>query len=132
MRSDPNTSAVKANLAPPDIKALLFFLAIELVGIVIGGWMLLAGIKTGRTFMVLKSKGEVTQAIVFDRWEESGSDSNSYYVAYAYQVPGFGKKIFTNVEQSIKAFRKLKIGDKVALRYLPDDPKIGKLADFNW
>jgi hypothetical protein len=94
--------------------------------------MLLAGIKAGKTFMVLRSKGEASQAIVFDRWEESGSDSSSYYVAYAYQAPGFGNKIFTNVEQSIKAFRKLKIGDKVALRYLPDDPKIGKLADFNW
>ena len=131
VRSDPNTSAVKANWGPPDIKALLFFFAFEIVGIAIGGWMLMAGIKAGRTFMVLKSKGEATQAIVFDRWEESDSDGSSYYIAYAYKAPGYGNKIFTNAEQSLKAFQKLKIGDKVALRYLPDDPKMVKPADFN-
>jgi hypothetical protein len=47
-------------------------------------------------------------------------------------VPGFGKQIFTNAEQSSDAYQKLKIGDTVSVRYLPADPKIVKLTGFNW
>jgi hypothetical protein len=102
------------------------------MGLAVGLWMLKIGFTAGSNFLNLRSKGEEAQATIFDTWEESGSDSSSYYVAYAYRVPRFGKQIFTNAEQSIQAYKKLNIGDKVPLRYLPGDPQIAKLTGFNW
>jgi len=78
----------------------------------------------------LRARGQLTRGIVFDRWEESGSDNSSYYVAYAYRVPGLGRQVFTNAEQSGMAYRKFNVGDTVDIRYLPDNPKISKLAGF--
>jgi hypothetical protein len=129
--SDPETSAVRLNWAPPDFWAPLFIFTLEFIGLAFGGWLLSIGIKAGKNNLNLHSKGQETPAIIFDRWEESGSDSSFYYVAYAYRVPGFGKQIFTNAEQSSDAYQKLKIGDTVSVRYLPADPKIVKLTGFN-
>jgi hypothetical protein len=131
-KSDPETSAVRLNWAPPDFWAPLFVFTFEFIGLAFGGWLLNIGIKAGKNNLNLHSKGKETAAIVFDRWEESGSDSSSYYVAYAYRVPGFGKQIFTNAELSSDAYQKLKIGDTVSARYLPDHPQTVKLLGFRW
>lgn len=132
VKSDPKTSAIKADWGLPDLRALAFVSILEFIGLALGLWMLKIGVKAGRNHLNLRSKGEETLATIFDAWEESGSDSSSYYVAYAYQVPEFGGQIFTNAEESVQAYRKLKIGDRVPLRYLPDDPQIAKLTGFNW
>jgi len=131
-KSDPKTSAIKADWSLPDLRALAFVSIFELIGLALGFWMLKIGATAGSNYLKLRSKGEETQATIFDAWEESSSDSTSYYVAYAYQVPQFGKQIFTNAEQSMQAYKKLNIGDRAPLRYLPDDPKIAKLVGFNW
>jgi hypothetical protein len=132
VKSDPKTSAIKADWSLPDLWALAFVSILEFIGLAFGLWMLKIGITAASNYLNLRSKGEETQAIVFDCWEESGSDSSSYYIAYAYQVPGFGKQVFTNAEQSMQAYRKLNIGDTISLRYLPDNPKIAKLTGFHW
>jgi hypothetical protein len=132
VRSDPKISTIKADWGLPDLWALAFVFTIESIGLAFGIWMLKIGVTAGSNFLNLRSKGEETQATIFDTWEESNSDSASYYVAYAYQVPQFGKQIFTNVEQSIQAYKKLNIGDRTPLRYLPDDPQTAKLTGFNW
>jgi len=132
VKSDPKISAIKADWGLPDLWALAFVFTIEFMGLAFGIWMLKIGVTAGSNFLNLRSKGEETQATIFDAWEENSSDSVSYYVAYAYQVPQFGKQIFTKAEQSMQAYKKLNIGDKVPLRYLPDDPQIAKLTGFNW
>jgi hypothetical protein len=132
VKSDPKISAIEADWGPPDLWALAFVFTIEFAGLAFGVWMLKIGFTAGSNFLNLRSKGEETQATIFDTWEESSSDSTSYYVAYVYQVPQFGKQIFTNAEQSMQAYKKLNIGDRVPSRYLPDDPKIAKLTGFNW
>jgi len=132
VKSNPEISAIEADWGPPDLWALAFVFTIEFAGLAFGFWMLKIGITAGSNFLNLRSKGEETQATIFDAWEESNSDSTSYYVAYAYQVPQFGKQIFTNAEQSMQAYKKLNIGDRAPLRYLPDNPKIAKLTGFNW
>jgi hypothetical protein len=113
-KSEPETSAVRLNWGPPDFWGPLFVFTFEFIGLAFGGWMLSTGIKAGKNNLNLHSKGQETAAIVFDRWEESGSETSTYYVAYAYQVPGYGKQIFTNAEQSSQAYQKLKIGDRVS------------------
>jgi len=131
-KSEPETSAVRLNWDPPDFWGSLFVFTFEFIGLAFGSWMLSTGIKAGKNNLNLHSKGRETAAIVFDRWEESGSETSTYYVAYAYQVPGYGKQIFTNAEQSSQAHQKLKAGDRVSVRYLPENPKIVKLTEFHW
>ena len=132
VKSEPKTSAIKEDWGLPDLWALAFVSILGFMGLAVGLWMLKIGFTAGSNYLNLRSKGEETQATIFDAWEERGSDNSSYYVAYAYQVPKFGKQIFTNAEQSMQAYRKLNIGDRVPLRYLPDNPKIAKLVGFNW
>jgi hypothetical protein len=132
VKSDPQTSAIKEDWSLPDLRALIFVTVLELIGLVFGLWMLKTGISAASNYLKLRSKGEEAQAIIFDSWEESSSDSSLYYVAYAYQIPGFGHQVFTNAEQSMQAYKKLNIGDKVSLRYLPDNPNIAKLTGFHW
>ena len=85
-------------------------------------------------FLRLRSKGLFAQAVIFDRWEKIDSEGITYYVAYAFKVssPETGKKIISNAQQSIQAYKKLKIGEKVRVRFLPDNPQICQMTDFYW
>ena len=132
IQSDPATSAVKVNLGFPDVKMPLIILAFELFGLAFGVVMLMVGLRMSRTFLALRSQGVITSATIYDRWVEIFSDSSSYNVAYAFKVPGFDEKLFTNAVQSYQAYKKMKIGDIVAVSYLPTNPKISTLKDFSW
>jgi len=130
--SEPAVSAVKADWRPPDNSMIIFMVLWGTFGLGIGGFMLVRSFRAGKEFLDLRSRGQLTQAIVFDKWEVSGSENSSCYVAYAYRIPGFGKQLLTSAQQSYQAYKKLQPGETVSIRYLPDKPQVCCLVDFWW
>jgi hypothetical protein len=73
----------------------------------------------------LEQQGLTVMVEVLDLWEQPG-DGSSYYAAY--QLPGgtpFRHKI------SYSVYKRLRVGDRVAVRYLPDQPRLFRLAVEN-
>ena len=96
----------------------------------VGLAMIISGFRSGKRFLQLHLQGQFTQATIFDRWEETGLDGTSYYVAYAFFAypDQTGQKIVTNAEPVYRAYKKLQIGMKVKVRYLPGAPQVCQLV----
>ena len=125
--SDPNLSAVEAEIKPPSI----FLLVIVPGGfILVGLAMLFSSIKSIAHLRRLRLHGRQTQAFIFDRWTDKDSDGDTtYFIAYAFQLnlPGRGPVTVTRAEQNEHAYKRYQVGDSVPVRFLPEDPNICQL-----
>jgi hypothetical protein len=132
--SDPQLSVIQAHFGSPSLIPFVLGGGMSLVFTLIGIAMLYAGFKAGMNLWQFSTKGKITQGIIFERWADTDSDGTNYYVAYAFPVYSnqTGDQMISNAQQSFQAFHKLKIGEKVNLKYLPDNPKTCQLVDFHW
>ena len=132
--SDPQLSVVKASFGPPGFLTLVLIGGMSLLFTGIGVVLIILGFQAAKDFLQLRLQGQSAQAIIFDRWDAFDSDGSSYYVAYAFRAASrqSGQKIISNAQQSIQAYKKLNIGEKVRIRYLPDRPEICQMTDFDW
>lgn len=67
----------------------------------------------------LDTEGVTVTTSIVDLYESSDSDGSSYYVAY--EVPSRGH-IRHGVSRGI--YRRLRVGETITVRYLPDNPKL--------
>jgi len=122
--SDPNLSVVKPNFHPPDLILPVVFTGMGGLFVLIGLGIIYVGGKAVSELSELRSRGRQVQGIIFDRWQDKDSDGDpTYFVAYAFKV-GAQQQIMTHAEQNTKLFHKCRIGDTVAVRYVPDRPTI--------
>ena len=129
--SDPNVSRLKSEVQPPNPLVGLATVGVGGLFTLIGVVILLAGIKAQGQLMKLRSSGQVTSAILFDRWKDTDSEgSASYYVAYVFQVPSSrGHLQFTRAEQNRMLYDRCKVGDILTVRYLPANPEVSQVVD---
>lgn len=128
--SDPNLSAVKAEIKPPDILLLACFGGIGGLFTLFGLAMLFSSIKSIAHLRRLRLHGRQTQAFIFDRWTDKDSDGDTtYFIAYAFQLnlPGRGPVTVTRAEQNEYVYKRYQVGDSVPVRFLPEDPNICQL-----
>jgi hypothetical protein len=132
--SDPQLSFVKTAFGPPGLVVPIIGGGMILLFIGVGLAMVIPGFQAAKRFLMLSSQSQIAQATVFDRWEQPDSDSSSYYVAYAFKVSSrqSGSRIISNAEASAQAYKKLKLGEKVRVKFLPDNPQVCQMADFHW
>ena len=132
--SDPNFSQIKAQFGSPSLFLPLVGGGVSLLFVVVGLSMLIFGFLGVERFLQLRSEGQLAHATIFDRWEKTDSDGSSYFVAYAFKVSSrqTGQQIISNAEQSLQAYKKLGIGSKVKIKYLPTNPQICHMVDFHW
>jgi uncharacterized OB-fold protein len=133
--SDPQLSFVKADFGSPSLWVPIVGGGMSLLFVGIGLTMIIPGFQAGKRLLKLSSQGQVAQATVFDRWEQTDSESSSYYVAYAFKVSEKQtgqQRIISNAEASMQAYKNLKLGEKVRVKFLPDNPQVCQMADFHW
>jgi hypothetical protein len=127
--SDPKVSDLEADISPPSWILLLGFGGMGLLFTLIGLWMVASSIEGIYQHRQLRKSGRITQGVIFDCWEESDSDSTSYLVAYAFK-PHQGRQWTTRAEYNSSAYKALRPGKPVKVRYLPENPKICQLVDY--
>ena len=132
--SDPQFSVVKADFGVSSLWPSILGVGMSLLFVGIGLMMVIPGAQAGKHILKLGFQGQLTQATVFARWEETDSDGTSYYVAYAFKVSSrpTGQQIISNAQQSLYAYKKLSIGGQVNIKYLSDNPQICRMANFLW
>jgi len=129
-RSDPTISSVEAELQPIPFLAAALMVVIPLSILAIGAWFVVRSLLALKRFIRIRSDGQATKGMIIEEWEGRDQEgSTCYYVAYAFRDRT--GEVFSNAEQSSMAYHKLKVGDTVNIRYLPDNPKIAKLADYH-
>jgi hypothetical protein len=82
-----------------------------------------------QTFIQESTVGE---AIVIDRWEEHRHEEAScYWIAYTYTLidQDGSEQTLTLREDNQSAYKRLKVGDPVSVRYLPNNPQTCLLED---
>lgn len=131
-QSNPEISDLEADLSPPNWLTLAIFGGMGLVFTLIGLWIVASAIEGLGQRRQLRTLGRTTEGVVFDRWTESDSDSTSYLIAYAFELdhPSRGRQWFTRAEYNRKAYKALRAGEQVRIRYLPNDPKVCQLLDY--
>jgi hypothetical protein len=75
----------------------------------------------------LRSDGQHMQATLIARWIEKDSDGDPVYLAaYAYKasLPHQGPKIYTRAEQNKALYDRYRVGERIDIRYVPDQPEI--------
>jgi len=97
------------------------FLLVILAG---SGGFFAKGLRDWRKEQTLTSQGQLVQGVLFDRWVKYGK-SRRDYVAYYFEPPGQAGVIRTEINSN--AYRKLRIGDSVQVRYMPEEPQICRL-----
>ena len=132
--SDPTVSVIKSEHHLPNWKSngiiffllSLFYFLLFFLPSLFGLGYIYSGLITLHRRKLLRVKGQQTQAILFDRWEEKDSEgAKTYYVAYAFKIPtNQGEQIIiTRAEENRKAYRKFQIGDTPTVCYLPEKPE---------
>lgn len=132
LQSKPQISAVKSELAPPgNTNFLMFFILMAGIAFLIGVGAIWFGATNMKRDADLRKKGKVVWGVVFDKWKEPGSDDDFYYVAYAYKVPENKNQIFSGAILSEKIYKSLNRGDRIAVRYLPENPEFSSPNDHS-
>ena len=78
----------------------------------------------------LYSVGESTSAIIVERFTEpAGRAGNICSISYQFKVQAGGETITQTQRQQVtsKAFKRLKEGERVPIRYLAEDPNTSRL-----
>lgn len=122
--SDPNISTLKAAFGPPQPLLSLAFAGMGGLFFLFGLGMVYGSIKAIVEWFDLRTHGHMTQAVIFERWQDTDSDGDAtYFVAYAFRA-GPQRQMITHAEQNHKLYKHYQIGDRVPVRYLPDEPTI--------
>jgi hypothetical protein len=101
-----------------------------LVLIAFGVGLLLWGRKTLQRDKRLQAYGRITHAEIIDRWARWGYRSSWHCVAYRFRAPSPEDNVlltYTFAERNYEAYHQLRVGDRVPLRYLPEDPSVCRL-----
>lgn len=126
--SDPQVAMLERELDSP--MPLLCFSGMAGVFVLIGLGILWWGWRSNQLARRLNKQGRITQATVFERWVETGSDNDPVYcVAYRFELPnpdGSSREI-RQAEMNQQAYETLAIGDTAPVLYLPDQPEICRL-----
>ena len=99
---------------PPGIFSFLF-----LVG---GAMLFFLGLRDWQRIQTLKTTGQMTQGVIFDRWV----NGNNYCVAYYFDLPWGspdGSRVI-RAEVNGQVYRAYQIGESIPIRYLPDKPQV--------
>lgn len=124
--SNPELSALEPVFGPPSIVLPLVFGGMGGLFVLIGLAMLVSGISGIFYVNALRLRGQQTQAIIFDRWQDTDSDGDTtYYVAYSFHADTpKGQRLIARAEQNRDLYKQYEIGDSVIVRYLPGNPHI--------
>jgi hypothetical protein len=90
-----------------------------------GGVIFFLGLRNWQRVQALKSRGQLTQGVIFDRWLR-GSRGLSQCVAYCFDLPWGspeGSRVI-RAEINGQVYRAFQIGDSILIRYLPDEPQV--------
>lgn len=130
--SNPEVSTLKTELRPPDS---LFPAAVGGIGLLlmaVGAKQLGNSMGALRALRKVERLGLAAQAVIYDKWSETSlSGSPLYLVAFAYEVPTpRGPLRITRAEVNPKAYRELGLGERVQVKYLPNDPETSFLVEY--
>jgi hypothetical protein len=131
--SQPDVSQLKAVFQPPDLLAGLLFGVFILLFEGFGVVMVLGPLRRIRQAQALERDGQLSDAIVFNRWQDEDSDGDpTYAVAYAFKAPtpdGMLKMV-TAAEFNREAYQATQVGDTIRVRYLPEKPEVNRIQGF--
>jgi hypothetical protein len=125
--SDPNLSAIKVELGPPNALSALIYIGMSSLFVLIGIGMLSGSLKAQKNLKSLRSTGCRTQAVIFDSWQDNDSNGNpAYFVAFAFKVTSLNgeQQTITRAEQNKILYDHYHLGDTLNVCYLPDNPFI--------
>jgi hypothetical protein len=98
-----------------------FFGTIGLLLLVFQGGLFIKGMLDWQKDRALTSRGQLVQGVLIDRWVRHG---RSRIDCVAYYFEPLGHAGLVRAEMNPKAYRTLRIGDAVQVRYLPDQPQV--------
>ncbi|MGD8621612.1 MAG: hypothetical protein PVH60_06665 [Anaerolineales bacterium] len=70
----------------------------------------------------LDQNGQVSKAVVINKWRKSSSEDEDYWMAFEYG-DGWRAKLRLNR----KSFQSVSIGDEIMVEYLPEHPEISRV-----
>lgn len=88
------------------------------------GSLFVKGMLDWQKDQALTNRGELVEGVLFDRWVRRRRGRVDC-VAYYFEPPGYSGVI--RAEINPEAFRTLRVGDAVQVRYLPDQPQVCRL-----
>lgn len=105
---------------PPGLSSFLFPVG--------GGILFFLGVRDWQRLKALKTRGQLVQGVIFDRWVIGRVRTifPSYNVAYYFDLPGGspdGMRVI-RAENNRQVYQAFRVGDPVQVRYLPDKPQV--------
>jgi hypothetical protein len=105
----------------------------SLIFVAVGVLMLGGSLKDARRQAQLRRAGQLAQATVFDRWQDSDSDGDPLYVvAYAFRaiLPDGSARLVTRAEYHKRVYQAVPPGGTLQVLYLPENPENCKIQRF--
>jgi hypothetical protein len=90
-----------------------------------GAVLVFLGVRDWLRLQALKTRGQLAQGVIFDRWTIQGK-GKTYCVAYYFELPWGsldGSRVI-RAEVNKRVYHAFQIGDAIPIRYLPDKPKV--------
>jgi hypothetical protein len=101
-----------------------FFGIIGLLLLAFQGGLFIKGMLDWQKDQAITGRGQLAQGVLIDRWVRRGRGRVD---CVAYYFEPLGHTGVVRAEMNFKAYRALRIGDAVQVRYLPDQPQVCRL-----
>ncbi len=107
---------------------LSVFGAFTLLSAAFGMWWILEGRKALQYDAQLTLEGSLTWGVVTDRWTQ-WIRRKHYCIVYRFEIPatGYTSRAVIQAEYNPDVYRRCQVGERVLVRYLPENPAICRL-----